>query len=188
MTDVTRILSDIEQGDPDAANRLLPLVYEQLKRAAQLQMAGERVDHTLQATALVHEAFLRLVGNRRLSWQNSGHFYAAAAEAIRRILLDHAKAKGRLKRGGQLRRIPLSVEDVADSWNLEETLSLDEAICRLEVEHPNICEVVQLRFFAGLSIEDTAKAMGVSKATVKRRWEFGRTWLFRELSQGEDND
>lgn len=188
MTDVTQILNAIGQGDPSAADQLLPLVYDQLRRAAQLQMAGERADHTLQATALVHEAYLRLVGNRRLSWQNSGHFYAAAAEAMRRILLDHAKARGRAKRGGQRHRIPLNMADVAESWNFEETMSLDQAICRLEVEHPNICSVVRLRFFAGLSIEETATALGVSKATVKRRWEFGRTWLFRELRQGENDD
>ena len=102
MSDVTQILSQIESGDPSAAEQLLPLVYQQLRRAAQIQMAGERADHTLQATALVHEAYLRLVGDRRISWQSSGHFYAAAAEAMRRILLDHAKAKGRQKRGGQL--------------------------------------------------------------------------------------
>lgn len=188
MADITQILSEIEHGDTGAAEKLLPLVYDQLRRAAQLQMAAERTDHTLQATALVHEAYLRLVGKRRLSWQNSGHFYAAAAEAIRRILLDHARAKGTLKRGGGYRRTPLDLADVAESWNLEETLSLDEALSRLEMEHPNISQVVRLRFFAGLSIDDTASALGVSKASVKRRWEFGRVWLFRSLSQGEDHD
>ena len=188
MTDVTRILSQIEQGDPNAAEQLLPLVYQQLRRAAQIQMAGERADHTLRATALVHEAYLRLVGDRRVSWQSSGHFYAAAAEAMRRILLDHAKAKGRQKRGGKLNRVPLNVADVADSWDFEETLSLDEAVCRLETEHPQISEVVRLRFYAGLSIEETANALGISPATVKRRWEFGRTWLFKQLDQGDTHD
>jgi RNA polymerase sigma factor (TIGR02999 family) len=163
-------------------------VYEQLKRAAQLQMVGERADHTLQATALVHEAYLRLVGDRQVSWQSSGHFYAAAAEAMRRILLDHAKAKGRKKRGGEFDRVPLNLADVADSWNFEETLSLDGAVCRLETEHPQIAEVVRLRFYAGLSIADVATALGVSAATVKRRWEFGRTWLFKQLNQGDRHD
>ncbi len=188
MSDVTRILSQIESGDPGAADKLLPLVYQQLRQAAQVQMAGERADHTLQSTALVHEAYLRLVGDRRISWQSRGHFYAAAAEAMRRILLDHAKARGRQKRGGQHNRVPLNIADVADSWNFEETVSLDEAVCRLETEHPRICEVVRLRFYAGLSIEETATALGVSPATVKRRWEYGRTWLFKQLNQGGTND
>lgn len=187
MSDVTLILSQIESGDPSAAEQLLPLVYQQLRQAAQLQMAGERDDHTLQATALVHEAYLRLVGDRRISWQSSGHFYAAAAEAMRRILLDHAKARGRQKRGGKSSRVPLNIADVADSWNFEETLSLDEAVCRLETEHPQIGEVVRLRFYAGLSVDDAAAVLGVSPATVKRRWEFGRTWLFKQLTRGDEN-
>ncbi len=188
MSDVTHILSQIEQGDPMAADQLLPLVYDQLRRDAQLRMASERTDHTLEATALVHEAYLRLVGERRVPWQNRAHFYAAAAQAMRRILLDHTKARGREKRGGGRRRVPLSMADIADSWNFQETLSLDEALCRLEERDPAIGEVVRLRFFAGLSVEQTAEALGVSKATVKRRWEFGRTWLFRELKQGEDDE
>jgi RNA polymerase sigma factor (TIGR02999 family) len=106
---------------------------------------------------------------------------------MRRILLDHAKARGRQKRGGNFKRVPLNIADVADSWNFEETLSLDEAVCRLEVEHPQICEVVRLRFYAGLSMDDTAAALGVSPATVKRRWEFGRTWLFKQLNQGDQH-
>ena len=146
------------------------------------------VGSQLEATALVHEAYLRLVGERRVPWQNRAHFYFAAAEAMRRILLDHAKARARQKRGAGRRRVPLSMADIADSWNFQETLSLDEALCRLEERDPAIGEVVQLRFFAGLSVEQTAEALGVSKATVKRRWEFGRTWLFRELKQGEDDE
>jgi RNA polymerase sigma factor (TIGR02999 family) len=185
MSEVTHILSQIRAGDAKAADQLLPLVYEQLRKAAQIQMADERAGHTLQATALVHEAYLRLVGDRRIPWQTTGHFYAAAAEAMRRILLDYAKAKGRQKRGGQSRRRPLNLSDVADSWNFEETLSLDEAVCRLEMEHPQIHGVVRLRFYAGLSIEDTAAALGISPATVKRRWEFGRTWLFKCLKKGD---
>ncbi len=181
---VTKLLQRVDAGDRSAADELLPVVYGQLKREAQRRMAAERPDHTLQATALVHEAYLRLVGDRRIPWQNSAHFYAAAVEAMRRILLDHAKARGREKRGGDRRRIPLSIADVAQSWNFEETLSLDEALCRLVERDPAIGEVVRLRFYAGLSIEDTAEALGVSQSTVKRRWEFGRTWLFRELKRG----
>ncbi len=188
MSEVTRILAAIERRGAGAANELLPLVYDQLRREAQRHMAGERSDHTLQATALVHEAYLRLVGDRRIPWKNRAHFYAAAAEAMRRILLDHAKARGREKRGGGRKRVPLSVADIAESWNFEETLSLDEALRRLMDRDPNIGRVVELRFFAGLSIDDTAEAVGVSKATVKRRWEFGRTWLYRDLKRGVDHD
>ncbi len=184
---VTRILHRAGAGDRAAVDELLPLVYEQLRRDAQNRMVGERADHTLDATALVHEAYLRLVGDRRLAWQNRAHFYAAAAEAMRRILLDHAKARGREKRGGGRKRVPLSVADIADSWNFEETLSLDEALRRLMDRDPNIGCVVQLRFFTGLSIDDTAEALGVSAATVKRRWEFGRTWLYRELRRDENH-
>ena len=188
VNQVTRILHRAGAGDCAAIDELLPLVYEQLRRDAQHRMAGERADHTLDATALVHEAYLRLVGDRRLPWQNRAHFYAAAAEAMRRILLDHAKARGREKRGGGRKRVPVSVADIADSWNLEETLSLDEALRRLMDRDPNIGRVVQLRFFTGLSIDDTAEALGVSAATVKRRWEFGRTWLYRELRRDENHD
>ena len=188
MRDVTRILNAIEGGDAGAADDLLPLVYDQLRRIARQHMAQERVDHTLQATALVHEAYLRLVGPRRVPWKNKAHFYVAAAQAMRHILLDHAKARAREKRGGGRRRVPLSVADVAESWNLEETLSLDDALRRLVDRDPGIGEVVRLRFFAGLSIEETAEVLGVSKATVKRRWEFGRTWLYRELNRGVDHD
>ena len=169
--------------EPRAAGDLLPIVYQQLRAAAQLQMAGERANHTLQATALVHEAFLKLVGDRNLPWRNRRHFYVAAAEAMRQILLDHARSRGRLKRGGSRRRVPLSVADVAESWNLEETVSLDETLRRLESRDAGIAEVVRLRFYAGMSIEQTAKALDISPATVKRRWECGRTWLYRELGK-----
>ena len=185
---VTRILQRAGAGDCAAMDELLPLVYEQLRLTAQHRMAGERTDHTLDATALVHEAYLRLVGDRRVPWQNRAPFYAAAAEAMRRILLDHAKARGREKRGGGRKRVPLSVADIADSWSFQETLSLDEALRRLMDRDPNIGRVVQLRFFTGLSIDDTAKALGVSAATVKRRWEFGRTWLYRELTRDKNHD
>jgi RNA polymerase sigma factor (TIGR02999 family) len=181
--DATRLMIAASDGDAAAAERLLPLVYQQLRAAAQLQMATERPGHTLQATALVHEAFLKLVGDRDLSWQNRRHFYVAAAEAMRQILLDHARSRGRLKRGGGRRRVPLSMADVAESWNLEETVSLDEALHRLEAQDGDIAEVVRLRFYAGLSIEQTAEALDISPATVKRRWEFGRTWLYRELGK-----
>lgn len=170
-------------GDSSAAARLLPLVYEQLRKAAQNQMASERAGHTLQPTALVHEAFVKLIGERRVPWQSQRHFYAAAADAMRQILLDHARSRGRVKRGGAREQVPLSLVDIADSWDSDSTVSLSDAIRRLESEDNDIAEVVRLRFYAGLSIEATAEAMGISPATVKRRWELGRTWLFRELQR-----
>jgi RNA polymerase sigma factor (TIGR02999 family) len=182
MDDVTRALAEVESGlAPE--RKLLPLVYEQLRAEANRLMVGERAEHTLQPTALVHEAYLRLFGDRQIPWQNRAHFYAAAAEAMRRILIDHAKARGRQRRGGGKRPIPLSLADVADSWHVEEIMSLDDAVRRLEERDPALAEVVRLRFYAGLSIEETAAALGVSPATVKRRWEYGRTWLFRELTK-----
>lgn len=176
-------MAQAAQGDRAAADGLLPLVYEQLRKAAQVEMAAERKDHTLSATALVHEAYLKLVGPREVAWANRRHFYAAAAEAMRQILLDHARARGREKRGGSRRRVPLSVADVAESWNFEETVSLNDALRRLESRDGGIFEVIRLRFYAGLSIEQTAEALDISPATAKRRWEFGRTWLYRELQR-----
>lgn len=184
---ITRLL--LKAADhPPAAEELLPLVYQQLRAAAQMQMAGERSGHTLQPTALVHEAFLKLVGDRDLPWQNRRHFYAAAAEAMRQILLDHARTRGRIKRGGDRRHMPLNVVNVAESWDFEETLSLHDALGRLEEQDSRIAEIVRLRFYAGLSIKETARAVDISPATVKRRWEFGRTWLFRELRKGACHD
>ncbi len=189
MTDdpVTNLLADPSLSDDDRAARLLPLVYEQLRAVANARMGGERRDHTLQATALVHEAYLRLVGERQIPWQNRAHFYAAAAEAMQRILLDHAKGKGRQKRGGNRRHEPLhaNVCDLAAADDPEAIVSLDRAVRRLESEDSGIGAVVRLRFYAGLTIEQTGEALGISPATVKRRWEFGRTWLFRELREAD---
>ncbi len=184
--DATLLRIAAAAGDQTAAERLLPLVYQQLRAAAQLQMASERAGHTLEPTALVHEGFLKLIGDRDVPWQNRRHFYVAAAEAMRQILLDHARSRGRLKRGGNRRRVPLNMADVAETWDLEETVSLDEALRRLESQDERIAEVVRLRFYAGLSIEHTAEALDISPATVKRRWEFGRTWLYRELGKDAD--
>ena len=182
---VTRILHRAEAGDRAAVDELLPLVYDQLRRDAQQRMAGERPDHTLDATALVHEAYLRLVGDRQLPWQNRAHFYAAAAEAMRRILVDHARKRGRSKRGGDRRRVPLKSVDLAVQQNSSEILALDQALERLQKEDERMHKVVMLRFFAGLSIEDAANAMGVSSRTVKREWTFARAWLYRVLGQQE---
>lgn len=170
------------QGDQAAADALVPLVFEQLRKAAQLMMVSERSGHTLSATALVHEAYLKLAGPREVAWAGRGHFYAAAAEAMRRILLDHAKAKGRVKRGGGRGRV--EVRDLADLAvaESEDILRFDDEFRRLESEDPESAAVVRLRFFAGLSVEHTAAALGISPSTVDRRWAFARAWLARRLA------
>ena len=179
---VTRLLAQAAAGDDAAAGDLLPLVYAQLRAVAQQRMVNERPGHTLQATALVHEAYLKLVGPRDVPWQNQAHFYAAAAEAMRRILLDHAKARGRQKRGGNRRVVPLDVAVLAEQADSEQIVALDEAVCRLEEQEPEAANVVRLRFYAGLSVDQTAEALNLSPRTVDRRWQFARAWLFRELS------
>jgi len=185
IEDATLLMSAASAGDSDAASRLLPLVYDQLRAAAQLQLSRERSDHTLQATEIVHEAFMKLVGPRTVPWADRRHFYAAAAEAMRQILIDHARSKGRKKRGGAVDRLELDfrgVADLANNGRTEEILALDDAICRLESEKPRLAQVVRLRFFAGLSIDSTAAALGVSPRTVDLDWSFARAWLFRVLS------
>lgn len=187
--EATVLMSRAAGGDRAAAESLLPLVYDQLRRAAQLQMATERSDHTLSATALVHEAYLRLVGPREVAWDGRAHFYAAAAEAMRRILLDHAKSRAREKRGGREGK-PAGRVDFASVGELavaepEEIVSFDAAVCRLEEESGEAARVVRLRFFAGLSVEQTAQAMGVSDRTVNRHWTFARAWLHRAMREGE---
>lgn len=184
--EVTCLLGQAADGDHSAADRLLPLVYDQLRAVANQRMAAETASHTLQATALVHEAFLRLIGPRHVPWQSQAHFYAAAAEAMRRILVDHARAKKRMKRGGKDRqRAILNVLDLATTENSEEILALDEALRRLEQQEPEAAAVVRLRFFAGLSVDQTAQALDLSPRTVDRRWKFARAWLFRELENDD---
>lgn len=190
--DATVLMNAAADGDRSAADRLLPLVYDQLRRAAQLNLSGERAGHTLTATALVHEAYLKLVGPREVPWASQAHFYAAAAEAMRRVLLDHAKARGREKRGGAdgipARRVDFSsVADLAVG-DSEEILSFDAALRRLEVESADAARVVQLRFYAGLSVEQTARAMAVSDRTVNRLWTFARAWLHRAIAENELTD
>ncbi len=179
---VTRILSD-SKASHSSVEELLPLVYEQLRALAQKRLAEERIGHTLQATALVHEAYLRLAGPRDIPWQNRAHFYSAAAEAMRRILLDHAKARGRDKRGGGRGRVDLEVAslEASSGVNQPDYAALDDAIRRLEVQDPRMGRVVHLRFYAGLSVAETALALGVSDRTVKSDWQFARAWLDREL-------
>ena len=186
-SDVTAILARAAEGETAAAAELLPLVYQQLRAVAQQRMAAENPEHTLQATALVHEAYMRLVGERRIPWQGRAHFYAAAAEAMRRVLLDHAKGRGRQKRGGGRRAASFEVGGVADlaaAEKPEEILAFDEAFRRLEDESPEAARVVRLRFYAGLSVDETANALDVSPRTVNRLWAFARAWLYDELHDG----
>lgn len=181
--DVTMLISQAVEGNAEAANELLSSVYGQLRAIAQHRMEGENPGHTLQATALVHEVYLRLLGDRKLPWQNRAHFYAAAAEAMRRILLDHAKAKGRQKRGGNYKKMPINVADLATWQNSEQILALDSALCRLEAQNPDAAKVVRLRFYAGLSVDQTAVALEMAPRTVDRRWKFARAWLYKTLNE-----
>jgi RNA polymerase sigma factor (TIGR02999 family) len=181
MDDVTRILSAIEHGDPEAAGALLPLVYEELRGLAAARLARERPGQTLQATALVHEAYLRLVGTTDPGWDGRGHFFAAAAEAMRRILVENARRKHAAKRGGGLHRCDLGGIAAPDAGPPEDVLAVDEALAKLAAREPAKAELVKLRYFAGLSIEEAAEALGISRVTAHRHWQFARAWLFCEL-------
>ncbi len=182
MNEITRILSDIEQGDPKAADQLLPLVYDELRKLATQRMANEAPGQTLQATALVHEAYVRLVHNEKAQeWNSRGHFFAAAAEAMRRILINQARDKNRQKRGGKWKRIALDqlarVEDATD----DDLLALDEALEQLAQERPDCVEVVKLHIFAGLTLEETANTLGIVRRTADRYWAFAKAWLYRAM-------
>lgn len=185
MNDVTRILSAIEAGDPHAAAELLPLVYDELRRLAAQRMAQEKPGQTLQATALVHEAYLRLVGDGQgQHWDHRGHFFAAAAEAMRRILVDAARRKQTVRHGGEHRRVPLQdYHRIIESP--DDLLALDEALSRFAAEEPAKAKLVKLRFYAGMSIPEAAAALGISVASAERWWAYARTWLFSELQGGE---
>ena len=177
----TTSAADPVSDPPAGANQLLPLVYQSLKELARQRMALERPGHTLQATALVHEAYLRLNGARNVRWAGRVPFYHAAAEAMRRILIEHARARGRLKRGAGARRLPLNLLDLAEEGDREEILALDEAIRRLEEHTPEIAAVVRLRFYAGLTVTETAEALVMGRRSVDRAWAYARVWLYREL-------
>ena len=184
--DVTKLMERAGGGDAQAAAELLPIVYEQLRASAAKRMAAERANHTLQPTALVHEAYLRLVGDRQAAWEGRAHFYAAAAEAMRRVLIDYARARNRSKRGGDWQRVTLDGLDPAEkSTPIEEIVSVDEAIRRMEERDPRMAEIVRLRFFAGLDVRDVAQALGITDRTVRRDWAVARAWLYRALSEGE---
>ncbi len=176
-------LLDAAESNPASAPELLSQVYAQLRALAQSYLRAERPDHTLQATAVVHEAYVRLVGGGRVNWDSPAEFFAAAAEAMRRVLIDHARARGRLKRGGGRQRLALTDLAITAPDDPDEFLRLDESIHRLAENEPAMAEVVRLRFFVGLEIEETAQVLGVSAPTVKRRWQWARTWLYREMSR-----
>jgi RNA polymerase sigma factor (TIGR02999 family) len=182
MSEVTRILSAVEQGDPRAAEQLLPLVYDELRKLAAARLADEAPGQTLQPTALVHEAYLRLIGpTDEVRWDSRGHFFAAAAEAMRRILVDDARRKHARKRGGELQRVDLDAAAPAappDESEADDLLALDEALRQFEVEEPLRARLVKLRYFAGLTIPDAAAALGISVATAKRHWVYARSWLY----------
>jgi len=182
MNDVTRILSAIEHGDSGASEQLLPLVYDELRKLAAQRLAQERPGQTLQATALVHDAYLRLVGaGESKDWNGRGHFFAAAAEAMRRILVNRARDKRRLKRGGGLERVPLDEAEIAHEAGGLDVLAIDEALDGLAREEPACAELVKLRFFAGLTQEESAQVLGVTRRTADRYWSFARAWLFQAL-------
>jgi RNA polymerase sigma factor (TIGR02999 family) len=194
VSDVTRILNAIEQGDPRAAGQLLPLVYDELRRLAAQKLTQENPGQTLQPTALVHEAYLRLVASgdgsepRDQNWDGRGHFFAAAAESMRRILVENARRKRRIKRGGDRQRVDLEqVEAVSDTPS-EDLQALDEALDLLAVEDAQKAELVKLRFFAGLTVEEAGRCLGISRATADRYWAYARAWLFDRLNADGDND
>jgi RNA polymerase sigma factor (TIGR02999 family) len=184
MTEVTRILSAIEQGDPSAAEQLLPLVYDELRQLAARKLAHEKPGQTLQATALVHEAYLRLVdAEQAQAWNSRGHFFAAAAEAMRRILVDQARRKQADKHGGGRLRVDLPEDLAAPEGRSDDLVALDEALSRLERHDPDVARLVKLRYFAGLSHQDAAAALGISRGAADRLWALGRAWLFRQLAK-----
>jgi RNA polymerase sigma factor (TIGR02999 family) len=191
MSDVMHILNALAQGDLHAANQLLPLVYDELRQLAAQKLAHEKPGQTLDATALVHEAYLRLVASgdasapRSQHWNSRGHFFAAAAEAMRRILVENARRKRRRKHGGDRQRVPLN-EALRTTDAPEDLLALDEALARLAAEQPVKAELVKLRYFAGLSLEEAAACLGISPATAKRYWAVARAWLYDALSAQDD--
>jgi RNA polymerase sigma factor (TIGR02999 family) len=196
MSDVTQLLSAIDQGDPQAAEQLLPLVYDELRKLAAARLAQERPGQTLQATALVHEAYLRLVDqDQPQQFNGRGHFFAAAAEAMRRILVERARRRQRVRHGGGRQRVDLDHldalqlagerdVDIADDLGLaEQLLALDEALARLAIDEPQVADVVKLRYFAGLTAEQAAETLGISLRTTNRHWAYAKAWLYQQLSE-----
>jgi len=183
MSDVTRILNAIQEGDSQAAHELLPLVYEELRILAAQKLAQEKPGQTLQATALVHEAYLRLVGAPDQNWHSRGHFFRAASEAIRRILIENARRKQRIRHGGGYNRIPFEESQIAIQGLPDDLIALDEALHQLENENHTKAELVKLRYFTGLTLDQAAEVLGISTTTAKRYWLYARAWLFRAVQK-----
>jgi RNA polymerase sigma factor (TIGR02999 family) len=180
--DLTQILRDLGREDEASRQRLLVLIYEDLRRMAAAQMRGERVDHTLQATALIHEAFVRLFGSQQTKWQSRSHFFAAAAEVMRRILVDHARARAADKRGGSRGRVSLDAADAPFESDPADILDIEAALRAFEQVDPERAAVVKLRFFGGLDLAEIARALDVSERTVKRHWRYARAWLYQQIA------
>ncbi len=185
MSDVTHILTAIEQGDAKATDELLPIVYHELRRLAACKMSNEPAGHTLQPTALVHEAWLKLVDSPAQSWQNRAHFFGAAAEAMRRILIDRARRKGRQRRGSGAEHLDLDGIEIASPAPDDQLLALNDALDRFAALEPQQADLVKLRYFVGLKIEEAAEVLGISEATAKRWWVYARAWLFDEIQKGD---
>ena len=186
MTDVTRILNAIEHGDEEATEKLLPLVYEELRILAAQKMAQENPGQTLQATALVHEAYIRLVGSKAQDWSSRTHFFSAAAEAMRRILIENARRKRSLKHGGRFQRVDLNDVKVTVEDPSTSLIAMDEALTKLAQKDSRLAELVKLRYFAGLTLEQVAKIQGVSSRTARSYWAYARAWLHREITKAEE--
>ena len=187
MNEVTRILSTVEGGDPHAAEKLLPLVYQELRRLAAQKLAQEKLGQTLEATALVHEAYIRLVDvDKAQHWNSRGHFFAAAAQAMRRILIDRAREKQRHKRGGTMHRFDIDALDLATHVTPEQLLAIDDALARLAIEDPIAARMVELRYFAGLTVDEASQVLHLSTTTAYRHWRYARAWLKSELLEGNE--
>ncbi len=185
MADISKILEAIELGDANAADELLPLVYKELRTLAERKMAVEPAGLTLQPTALVHEAYLRLTKNNDQEWKSRSHFFAAAAEAMRRILIEDARRKNRLKHGGKFNRIDLDPAEISEVESSEDLLALNDALAKLSDEDSVKAELVKLRYFAGLTLEQASEILGISRTTAARYWTYSRAWLFQEIKRGE---
>ena len=186
MSDVTRILAAIESGDARAVDKLFPLVYQELRQLAAQRFSKELPGQTLQATALVHEAYLRLVGSEEQNWSGRSHFFSAAAEAMRRILIENARRKKRLRHGGDRKRVDLDAADVASEMPSDELIALDEVLEQLSAKDKVSAELIKLRFFAGLTMEQAANILGMPRRTADRNWAYARAWLYKEISKGDE--
>lgn len=186
--DITQLLEEWSRGDPSALDKLIPLVHTELRNLARRQMSGERTGHTLQATALVNEAYLKLAGQSSFKWQDRAHFYAVCAQVMRHILIDHARARTREKRGGGAIQVSLEGAAIMPVESATEFVALDEALRALEALDPQKGRIVELRYFAGLSIEETAEALGISPTTVRREWRRAKAWLYRSIVEGSQDE